>query len=155
LRWPAVRARAASCSASFGLIDHPACFDASGESVGVFGEEVSEVGVVEQRSAGVELVPDGVAAALPGALDVGGLGRLDWSGREEMLALGDVAPDDLGCAMAFEVAECGLIGAWGRRQPSDDVAPLFGVERPVLERCASLLVVDQVWCGVELVGEVV
>jgi hypothetical protein len=45
----------------------------------VIGEEVPEVGVVVQRSAGVELVPDRVAAGLPGVLDVRGLGRLNAS----------------------------------------------------------------------------
>ena len=58
--------------------------DAVGELVGVFSEQVSEVGVVPKRAVGLELVPDGVAAQFPGALDVARLLILDRAGREEV-----------------------------------------------------------------------
>ena len=113
MRFGARFARQVALTGSAG--GYPSGVDVAGESVCVLGEEPSEVGVVAERPIGVELVPDRVAAGLPGALDVRGLGRLDGSGCEEVLALGRVAPDDLGCALAFEVAECGLVRAWNRR----------------------------------------
>jgi hypothetical protein len=76
--------------------------------IGVFAEQVSEVGVVAERVVGLELVPDGVAAQFPRVLDIARLLILDRAGREEVFALGDADPDDFGGALAFEVSEFGL-----------------------------------------------
>ena len=48
---------------------------------------------------------------MPGFLDLGWLGGLDWAGREVVLAGGDLNPDVDGGDLALAVSEFGALGA--------------------------------------------
>jgi hypothetical protein len=107
-----------------------------------FGFEAGVVGAVA-----LEQVPDRVPPVLPGLLNLWGLGGLNGSGGEVVLAGGELDPDVDGGDLSFPVAEFGLLRAGDGRQPGDEVAPGGLVDGPGFQGLAPLLVVDQRGCG--------
>src|SRR6266568_3834678 len=78
-------------------------------------------------------MPDGVAAELPGILELRELDGLDRPGCEQVLALSEADPDVDGGQLAFKVAEVGLdVPGYGRETAGEDL-PGFAGQRPVPE----------------------
>jgi len=113
-----------------------------------------EVGVVGLDRGAVELAPHVGAALVPGGVRVWLL-VLDGVGGEEVLALGDACPDDLGGEFAFAVVEDGAERSSCRGELAGDVLPGAGVDGPGTEGYAAVQVVDEVAGVVELPGECV
>ncbi|MFE9663297.1 hypothetical protein [Streptomyces sp. NPDC005955] len=90
-----------------------------------------------------EIIPGGVAAKSPFALDVLRLFGLDGAWGEEVLALCDLYPDVDGGVLAFAVADRWPDGAGKRWQLADQGVPFIRRKGPVPERLASALVVDE------------
>ena len=88
-------------------------------------------------------------------LDVCGLLGLDRPGGEEVLSLGDRRPDVDGGILALAVRSDRLVGSGDRREGGCDVLPGHFVERPVAQRIAAPLVVDEPAGGAEVSCEVV
>src|SRR6266568_3414363 len=98
-------------------------------------------------------MPDGVAAELPGILELRELDGLDRPGCEQVLALSEADPDVDGGQLAFKVAEFGLdVPGYGRETAGEDL-PGFAGQRPVPEPFASLLVVHLARRGVQFGSE--
>jgi len=68
--------------------------DVPGELPGVLGERFSKVSVVPERVGAAELEPCGVPPLCPFLLDVWRLHGFDGPGSEEVLAAGDLGPDE-------------------------------------------------------------
>src|ERR1035441_9391149 len=95
------------------------------------------------RAAALHEVPDRVPPGLPGLLNFWGLGGLDGSGGEVVLARGDLDPGVDGGDLAFPVTQLGLLRAGDGRKPGDEVAPGGFVDGPGFQGLAPLLVVDR------------
>src|SRR6266536_5803978 len=126
--------------------------DAGCQPVGVLVEELLEVGVVGLGMVVVEQEPGGVAAELPGVLDIGWLLVFDGAWGEKVLALGDAGPDDHGCDLALAVSQVRLDRAGGGRESAGELLPGHRVDAPGLEGLASLAVVHEVGGCVQLVS---
>ena len=88
-------------------------------------------------------VPDRVTAEFPGLLDLWGLGGLDGSGGEVVLAGGDLDPDVDGGDLAFPVAELWPLRTGDGREPGGQGLPGVFVDRPGFQGSAPSLKVDQ------------
>ncbi len=106
------------------------------------------------RAVALHEVPDRVTSQFPGLLDFWGLGGLDGSGGEVVLAGGDLDPDVDGGDLAFPVAELGPLRTGDGREPRDQGLPGVFVDRPGFQGLAASLKVNQGGCGlIEFGGE--